>query len=262
MKIGFIGAGNMGKAYIRALEENELYFVDKNPNTIEEIEKISNAKHVNEIKELVSISDVIIIAIKPQILDIILNELGKIDLSNKLIISLVAGIKIYHYRRKLGDKIKFVRVMPNTPALIKKGICGYTTYNLDGIDEISAKSILESTGKALKVEEDKLDIITAISGSGPAYVFLLINSIADAGVKLGLTKEESLLLASETFIGAGSMINETGIHPEQLKDMVTSPGGTTAVGLAMLEECKVRSSMIKTVEAVYNKVKEIGGKEV
>lgn len=262
MKIGFIGAGNMGKAYIKALGENELYFIDKNPVTIKEIESETNAKYIENTKDLFKVSDIIIIAIKPQILNLLMKELSDIDLSNKLIISLVAGVKIYYYRKKLGDKIKFVRVMPNTPSSIKKGICGYSTYNLDEIDEISVKSILESTGKAIKVEEDKLDVITAIAGSGPAYVFLLINSIADAGVKLGLTKQEALLLASETFIGAASMVSETGIHPEELKDRVTSPGGTTAVGLATLEECQVRSSMLKTVEAVYNKAREIGNKEV
>jgi pyrroline-5-carboxylate reductase len=261
MKIGFIGAGNMGGAYIKALEKHEVYFVEKNQKREEEIEKDTNAKGLHDLKNLVDSTEVIVIAVKPQILDKVLHEMAEIDLEGKVIISLVVGVKIFHYKKLLGDNIKFVRVMPNTPSLIGKGICGYTTYNLEEIDEINTRTVLEATGKALKVEEDKLDMITAISGSGPAYVFLLINALADGGVKLGLSKTEAIELASETFIGAASMVMETGMHPEMLKDMVTSPGGTTAEGLAVMEAEGVRSAMIKTAKATFTKAKELGNKE-
>lgn len=261
MKIGFVGAGNMGGAFIKALDSYQLYFTDKDMERAESIKKITGAEHVGSTKELIQKSDYIVLGVKPQVLDSVLEEFKSEDLSDKIIISLAAGIKIDFYKKKLGDGIKFVRVMPNTPSLIKKGICGYTPYNIDEFEETYVNVILEATGKAIRVEEDKLDIITAISGSGPAYVFLLINSIADAGVKLGLSKKDALMLASETFAGSAAMISETGTHPEELKDRVTSPGGTTACGLAVMEECGIRSAMIKTVEATYQKAKELGKKE-
>lgn len=261
MKIGFVGAGNMGGAFIKALETYQLYFTDKDMEKVEKIQNITGAEYVEAIKDLIKKSDYIILGVKPQVLDSIMKEFVSEDLSDKIIISLAAGIKIDYYTKKLGEKIKLVRVMPNTPSLIKQGICGYTPYNIDEFEETYVKVILEATGKAIRVEEDKLDIITAISGSGPAYVFLLINSIADAGVKLGLSKKDAVMLAAETFVGSASMIIETGAHPEELKDKVTSPGGTTACGLAMMEDCNIRSAMIKTVEATYNKAKELGKKE-
>jgi pyrroline-5-carboxylate reductase len=261
MKIGFVGAGNMGGAFIKALDSYEIYFTEKDMETVESIKKATGAEHTKNTKELIQKSDYIVLGVKPQVLDSLLDEFKSEDLSDKIIISLVAGIKIDFYRKKLGENIKFVRVMPNTPSLIKKGICGYTPYNIDEFEETYVNVILESTGKAIKVEEDKLDIITAISGSGPAYVFLLINSLADAGVKLGLSKKDALMLATETFVGSASLISETGLHPEELKDRVTSPGGTTACGLAVMEEYGVRSAMYKTVEATYQKAKELGKKE-
>ncbi len=261
MKIGFIGAGNMGQAYIKSLKKEEIYFVEKNIELIEKIEKETNAKHLENIKSLVENVEVIVLAIKPQVLDSVLDQLSTFDLDGKVIISLVVGVKIFHYKKKLGDKIKFCRVMPNTPSLIGKGICGYTTYNLSEVEKIETVRILESTGKAIGVEEDKLDIITAISGSGPAYVFLLLNSLGDAGVKLGLSKKESLELACHTFIGAASMVLETGMHPEVLKDMVTSPSGTTAAGLAVMEKNSMRSAMIETAVETFKKAKELGNKE-
>ncbi len=260
MKIGFIGAGNMGQAYIKSLLKEKIYFVEKNVKTAEKIEKETKAKHLSNIKSLVEDVDVIVLAIKPQVLDSVLNELSLCNLEKKIVISLVVGVKIFHYRKKLGDKIKFCRVMPNTPSLIGKGICGYTTYNLSQFEEEEILRILESTGRALGVEEDKLDIITAISGSGPAYVFLLLNSLGDAGVKMGLSKKESLELACYTFIGAASMVLETGMHPEVLKDMVTSPGGTTAAGLAVMEKNNVRSAMIETALETFFRAKELGKK--
>lgn len=261
MKIGFIGAGNMGQAYIKSLVKEEIYFVEKNNEIIEKIEKETKAKHLDSLKSLVDNVDVIVLAIKPQVLDQVLDQISNLNIEGKIIISLVVGVKIFHYKKKLGDKIKFCRVMPNTPSLIGKGICGYTTYNLSQIEEVETLRILESTGKAIGVEEEKLDIITAISGSGPAYVFLLLNALGDAGVKLGLSKKESLELACHTFVGAASMVLETGMHPEVLKDMVTSPGGTTAAGLAIMEKNRVRSAMIETTTETYKKAKELGKKE-
>ena len=259
MVLGFIGAGNMGGAYIKALN-NEVYFYEKNKERAKEIENESKALSLDNLKTLIEKSDVIFIAVKPQILENVLKEVKDYDYKNKIFVTLVAGIKMGFYEKILGT-IKLVRVMPNTPVQVKAGVAGVTFKGLSEEERFYVKSVLESCGVVIEVEEDKLDVITALSGSGPAYVFLLINALADGGVKLGLTKKDSLEIVAQTFLGSAKMFLETGIHPEILKDMVTSPGGTTAEGLAKMEELGIRSAMIETAKSTYNKAKELGRKE-
>lgn len=258
MVIGFLGAGNMGGAYIKALNR-ELYFFEPNKERIAELENTSKGKALFSTKELVEKSDIIVLGIKPQILDLVLEDLKTYDLSNKIIVTMVVGVKIAHYEKYLGD-IKIVRTMPNTPVQVKEGLTGASYKGLNPTEKEFVKELLESCGVVLEVEEDKLDVITAISGSGPAYVFLLINALADGGVRLGLSKAEAIKVASQTFLGSAKMVLETGLHPEVLKDMVTSPGGTTAQGLAKMEEHGMRSGMIETAKATYDKAKELGKK--
>lgn len=259
MNIGFLGAGNMGGAYIKALNKEVLFF-EPNKDRVDELEKNTKGKGVDTLKELIDKSDIIVLGIKPQVLDIVLDELKNYDLSNKIIITMVVGVKIDHYKKYLGS-IKIVRTMPNTPAQIGEGVTGVSFSDLTQLEKISVLEILESCGLVLEVDEEKLDIITAISGSGPAYVFTLINALADGGVRLGLTKAEAIKVASQTFLGSAKMVLETGLHPEILKDMVTSPGGTTAQGLSKMEEYRMRSGMIETAKATYDKAKELGRKE-
>ncbi len=261
MNIGVIGAGNMGGAYIGALGDENVFFLELNDQKAQEVEKNYGAKRAVDMEELLKKSDFIIIAVKPDIVEKVLLEMKKYNLSDKIIISLVLGINIKFYEKILGDTVKIVRVMPNTPTLVKKGICGYCfNENIDADSGDSVRNILKSTGEALEVPENKLDIVTALSGSGPAYVFLIINALAEGGVKLGMSKQDSLKFVLETFIGAASMIKETGIHPEQLKDMVTSPGGSTAAGLFKMEENGVRKAMIETVLETYKKAQEFSSK--
>lgn len=259
MNIGFLGAGNMGGAYIKALNR-EVFFYEPNKNREEELEKSTKGKAVENLRELIDKSDIIVLGIKPQILNTILEELKTYDLSNKIIVTMVVGIKVAHYTKYLGN-IKLVRTMPNTPAQIGEGVTGAFFSNLNEIEKLQVNEILESCGLVLEVDEEKLDVITAISGSGPAYVFMLINALADGGVRLGLTKAEAVKVASQTFLGAAKMVLETGLHPEVLKDMVTSPGGTTAQGLSKMEEYRMRSGMIETAKATYDKAKELGRKD-
>ena len=259
MNIGFLGAGNMGGAYIKALNK-EVLFYEPNKERVEELEASTKGKSVDTLKELIDKSDIIVLGIKPQILDIVLEELRNYDLTGKIIVTMVVGVKIAHYIKYLGN-IKLVRTMPNTPAQVGEGVTGVSFNDLNQIEKINVMEILESCGLVLEVDEEKLDIITAISGSGPAYVFLLINALADGGVRLGLSKTEAIKVASQTFLGAAKMVLETGLHPEVLKDMVTSPGGTTAQGLSKMEEYRMRSGMIETAKATYDKAKELGRKE-
>lgn len=259
MVVGFLGAGNMGGAYIKALDK-ELFFYEPNKSRAIELEKETKGKSVENLEELLSKSDIIVLGVKPQILDKVLLELKTFDLSKKIIVTMVVGVKISHYQKYLGD-IKIVRTMPNTPVQIKEGVTGASFHRLDEAEKSVVTEMLETCGLVLEVEEEKLDVITAISGSGPAYVFMLINALADGGVRLGLSKPEAIKVASQTFLGAAKMVIETGMHPEVLKDMVTSPGGTTAQGLAKMEEYSMRSGMIETAKATYEKAKELGRKE-
>lgn len=260
MKIGFIGAGNMGEAYISSLSDKDISFYEIEEERREYIEKNYNAKPYTNIEELVKNVDYIILAIKPQIFSTILNVLSKLDLEDKIIVSIAAGVTIAKIEKTLKkEEIKIVRVMPNTPALIKKGVSG-VSFNNEILPEEKEFiiEILKTTGNVIEIPEKQMDILTAISGSGPAYVFLLINALADGGVKLGMSKKIAMELAIDTFIGSAELIKQTGKHPEVLKDMVTSPGGTTAAGLFALEKNGVRKSLIETVEATYNKAKELG----
>lgn len=260
MKIGFIGAGNMGEAYISALtSKNEIYFYELSEEKKIMISEKYKAVSCISIEEVIEKSDYIVIAVKPQVVNKVLINAARCDIEKKIFISIVAGLKISKMEDILGEEKKTVRVMPNTPALIGKGISGVTFgTNIVKEEEKSILEIIESTGKAVIVDESQMDIVTAISGSGPAYIFMLINSIAEGGVKLGMSKKAALELAVETFIGSAELLKSTGKHPEELKDMVTSPGGTTAAGLFKMEENGVRKAMIETVEAAYMRAKELG----
>lgn len=260
MKIGFIGAGNMAEAYISSLEnEAELFFYEINETRSKFIKEKYKIKQENNLLDLINSSEYIILSVKPHIIEIVLNQIKDFGLDSKYILSIAAGVTIEKIENIIGENKKIARIMPNTPALIKKGVSGISFNKMIDSEEEKQKiiDIIKATGLVIPIEENKMDVLTAISGSGPAYVFLLINSIAEGGVKLGMDKATSLKLATETFIGAAELIKQTQKHPEQLKDMVTSPGGTTAAGLYTMEENGVRKAMIETVESAYKKAKEL-----
>lgn len=259
MKIGFIGAGNMGEAYIGALcKENEIFFIEPNFTRSEEIKNKYRAVSLKSYAEMCKTVDYIVLAVKPQIMEEVLNEIKEF-LKEKVLISIAAGITITKIEKNIGIEKKVVRVMPNTPALIKKGVSGVAyNNNIKEEEKINIRQILSATGSIVEVEEKYMDVVTGVSGSGPAYVYLLINSLAEGGLMMGLPKKVALELAVETFIGAAEMIKNTGLHPEVLKDMVTSPGGTTAAGLFELEKAGVRQAMIKAVEGAVSRAKELG----
>ena len=259
MKIGFIGAGNMGEAYISALASEEIFVYEVNDEREEYIKKRYKVKATKSIEELVKNSDYILLSVKPQVAEIVLREIEEVKgYKEKVFISIMAGKTIEFFEKNLSIYIKMVRVMPNTPALIKKGVSGVCfNENIKEEKKDEILKIIDATGSSIVIEEKMMDILTAVSGSGPAFVFMLINSLAEGGVKLGMTKKMALDLAIETFIGSAELIKATGKHPEVLKDMVASPGGTTAAGLFKMEENGVRKSMIETVEATYNRAKEL-----
>jgi pyrroline-5-carboxylate reductase len=197
--------------------------------------------------------------VKPQVIDTVLAEIAAAVDAKKLVISIAAGVTLARIEKALTPGSRAVRVMPNTPALVLAGaaaIAGGTGATSDDLG--LAQSIFDSVGRSVIVEEKLMDAVTGLSGSGPAYVFLIIDALSDAGVKAGLPRQLALELAAQTVYGSAKMVLETKEHPGKLRDMVTSPGGTTIEGLHALEKGKLRATLMNAVEAATARSKELG----
>jgi len=175
------------------------------------------------------------------------------------VISIAAGVPIAALERMLGAGARIVRTMPNTPSLVGMGACALAAGERATAEDLEvASGIFQAVGITTVVEESLLDAVTGLSGSGPAYVFLVIEALSDAGVKVGLPRYTALKLAAQTVLGSAQMLIETGAHPGHLKDQVTSPGGTAIAGLATLEAGGLRTCLINAVEAATRRAKELG----
>ena len=263
--ISCIGSGNMGFALMSAAKGADIYITDSDAEKAKSAAASLGAKSLSSNIEAVEKGDIIFLAVKPQILPQVLAEIApaankKISSGNApVFVSMAAGWSIAKIQGILGAKIPVVRIMPNTPALIGKGMIA-----LSASPEVSANSVSEiekilgGAGIIDKVEERFMDAVTGLSGSGPAFVYLFIEALADGGVSAGLPRDKALRYAAQTALGAAAMVQETGKHPGELKDMVTSPGGTTIAGIAALEDGAFRSTVIKAVEAAWKRSIELG----
>jgi len=265
-KIGFIGAGNMGEALIGGIigsdssSPENIICSDVSKERLEFIKETYGIRTTTDNSEVASLSDIVIYAVKPQIMAVVLRETAdKLDMS-KLIISIAAGVPMAAIEGALGKELRLIRVMPNVAALVKEGAAVIASGKHALKEDIElAMSIFNSVGKSIFLGENYLmDAVTGLSGSGPAYIFLIIDALADAGVKVGLSRKDSIALATQTVLGSARMLLETGAHPGQLKDMVTSPGGTAIAGLHNLEKGGLRTTLINAVEAATNRSKELG----
>lgn len=251
----------MGEAIIQGLLKNQLVkpeqilAYDIRPQRVEKLKGTFNITTAKNREELVGKSDIIIIAVKPQNLDDALRDI-KVE-TNKLVISIAAGVTLNKLSGYLGE-VPIVRAMPNTPALIGEGIAVLSPNKLVKEEVLNqALSIFRSIGQVLVLPEEQLNAVTALSGSGPAYIYLIIEALADGGVKQGLARPIALQLAAQTVVGAAKMVQTTKEHPGILKDRVTSPGGTTIAGLSVLEDRGVRGAVIQAVEAAANRAKSL-----
>jgi pyrroline-5-carboxylate reductase len=180
--------------------------------------------------------------------------------TGKLVISIMAGVPLAKLQALCGAKARVVRVMPNTPALVHKGAAAYALgEGTDSSDQQVVEKIFSAVGTVACVKEALLDAVTGLSGSGPAYVYMIIEALSDAGVLVGLPRDLSLQLAAQTVSGAAEMVIKTGLHPAQLKEQVTSPGGTTIAGVAALEKAGLRSALLEAVKAATARSAELGG---
>ena len=208
--------------------------------------------------EAVTWADVIVLAVKPQILPAVLREIGLL-LGHALVVSIVAGVTIRTIAEQMGGGMRVVRAMPNTPALVREGMTALAIgAEVSEEDVHLARTIFEAVGLVVAVEERLMDAVTGLSGSGPAYVFQAIEALADGGVMMGLPRQTAELLAAQTVLGAARLVLESGVHPAQLKDRVASPGGTTIAGLHQLEQGGFRAALMAAVEAATTRSKDLG----
>lgn len=261
--IGFIGAGQMATAlaqgFVRAqlISPKSIAASDAYPAATDKLAKDIPGLKVGTNQQVAEQSNVVILAVKPQVMRSIYTDLcGK--LANKLVISIAAGVSL----EKLCAELKtdrVVRVMPNTPCLIGRGASAYALARGATKDDGELVGrLLASVGIAHQVDEKLLDAVTGLSGSGPAYVYLIIEALSDGGVKAGLPRALATSLAAQTVLGAAEMVLSRGEHPGVLKDAVASPGGTTIAGLATLEDRAVRGALIAAVEAATKRSAELG----
>ncbi len=264
-RVGFVGTGNMGEALIKGLlhghvcKPEQIFCSDTRPERLKAIRETYGVKGSPHNLEVVKHSDILILAVKPQIMKQVISEVSKYLELSKLIISIAAGVPLDAIESCAKKKLKLIRVMPNICVSVREGVSAIAGgRHIDKDDLMTAKTIFDSVGKSLFIEENLLDAVTGLSGSGPAYIFLIIDSLADAGVKMGLARGDALILAAQTVLGAAKMLIETGEHPGRLKDLVTSPGGTAIAGLHTLEEGGLRTTLMNAVEMATQRAKVLG----
>jgi pyrroline-5-carboxylate reductase len=263
-KIAFIGAGNMGGAIIRGLmkagkgKTRRILACDVDENRLAELALELKVNVTSDVRQAVEWCDILVLAVKPQALGDVMEQIG--DIGAKTALSIVAGATIARIREGLGGKAKVVRSMPNTPALVGAGIAAVCPGpGVSEADLKAARGILDAVGETVVItKEELLNAVTGLSGSGPAYIFLVIEALADAGVMMGLDRATALKLAAHTTFGSAKLLIETGKHPAELKDMVTSPGGTTAAGLRKLEKKGLRGALIEAVREATKRSEELG----
>jgi pyrroline-5-carboxylate reductase len=264
--VGFVGAGNMGEALIRGLVESNLVrpelvlATDVRADRLHDLAKRFGIRPVGDNGELVRAAEVVILAVKPQIMHAVLREIAPALAGRPLLISIAAGVSTATIQGALGGPYpRLIRVMPNTPALVLEGVTALARgAGLEADDLDTGKEIFAAVGKVVVVDEDLMDAVTGLSGSGPAYVAIVIEALADGGVKMGLDRATSMTLATQTVLGAARLLSDTGLHPGALKDMVASPGGTTIAGIAALEEGGIRTAFIRAVERATLRSRELG----
>ncbi|MCG8568102.1 MAG: pyrroline-5-carboxylate reductase [Desulfobacterales bacterium] len=265
-KIGFIGSGNMGEALVsglvlsKATAPENIICSDIYPETLEEIKGKYGVCTTTDNMEVVEKSDIIVYSTKPQILGQVLKETAPgLDMS-KLIISIAAGVPLTAIAAGLGKELRLIRAMPNICAFVKESATAIAAgeFVLEN-DVPEARAIFDKVGETVFIQENTLmDAFTGLSGSGPAYIFTIVDAMADAGVKMGLSRKDSLFLSTQTVLGAARLLLDSKEHPGQLKDRVASPGGTAIAGIHTLEQGGLRTTMINAVESATNRSKELG----
>jgi pyrroline-5-carboxylate reductase len=264
--IGFIGAGNMAGALIKGLLEAKLYTAqdmvvsDALPAQLRKVKRAYGVEGGRDNTLLVQNTQTVVLAVKPQTLDQVLAEIQPYVTKKHLFISIAAGVPLARLESGLGDAARVIRVMPNTPALLAKGMAVVTRgKKATAKDEKLALGLFRGVGEATGVKDEGLmDAVTGLSGSGPAYVYLFAEALIAGGTQVGLTPKLATQLALQTLTGAAAMLQESGHSPQVLREMVSSPGGTTLAGLARLHKGKFTNTVVAGIEAATRRSRELG----
>ena len=263
--LGFVGGGNMAEALVKGLLHAKvvppegIIVSDVKTERLAHFVELHGVRTTQDNHELVRTSDVIVLSVKPQVIDKVLALIGADVKSGQLVISVAAGVPVSAIEARLPEGTHVVRSMPNTPATVQAGATAIApgTHATDDDLEV-ARSLFAAVGRVVTLDETLLDAVTGLSGSGPAYVMLMIEALADGGVKVGLHRDTALLLAAQTVYGSAKLLLDTGEHPGRLKDMVTSPGGTAIAGLHTLESGGLRRTLIDAVEVATSRSAQLG----
>ncbi|MBI3652620.1 MAG: pyrroline-5-carboxylate reductase [Acidobacteria bacterium] len=263
-KLAILGAGKLGETLIKGLleagvvEVNNLTVTAAHHPRLKQLKEKFNVKGTLSNREAIADADIILLSLKPQTVPLVLAEIGTELHAQQLLISVAASVSIAFIEKHIQTAIPVIRAMPNTASQINKGMTGIAPGTQATPEHIAlAKYIFDSVGRSVVADEKHMDAITGLSASGPAFIYIIIESLAEAGVKVGLPRDIATELAAQTVIGAGSMVLETGEHPAKLKDTVTTPAGCTIDGILELEEGGLRVTLIKAVVKATQRAKEL-----
>ena len=268
-KLGIIGAGKMAEALVKGALNAGLYtkknitVSDVDPSKTGNIKKKYGINTTSDNREIADTCNLVIFAVKPGHLEPVLNEIKNNTSRKKLYISIAAGIKTSFIQKTLKKELKITRVMPNKPAVVQEGAFGiyFNKFNTEE-ERISITDLFTKLGTVEVVQDEKLiDAVTGLSGSGPAFAAVFAEALADGGVKMGLSRETAVRLSAQTLLGTAKLILETGMNPSDIKNMVSSPGGTTIAGIHELEKHGLRNASIAAVEAAALKSKELSSED-
>jgi pyrroline-5-carboxylate reductase len=262
--IAIFGAGVMGETLLAGLlrsgrSAEDLLIAERRTDRADELREKYGVDAVDN-ADAAAKADVLLLVVKPQDMGDLLGEISGRVHPGKLVVSLAAGVTTSYVESRLPDGVAVVRVMPNTPALVDEGIAAISAGTNCSDDDLAvAEELLSANGRVVRVPEKQQDAVTAVSGSGPAYVFLVVEAMIEAGVHLGLPRPTATELAVQTLVGSGKLLRETGEHPALLRERVTSPGGTTAAALGELEAHGLRAAFLAALEAAATRSRELAG---
>jgi pyrroline-5-carboxylate reductase len=268
-ELGIIGTGKIGSALLRRListntiDRSKIIIFDIDEDKRNKLSEEWNVEIAQNNLELVRSSQYVLIAVIPQVINSVLKEIGPQITDEQSLISIAAGVSFNHINNFINPDVGLIRIMTNTPALI--GAAATAIAHNENIKDFQieyVKRLFSAVGMVVELEERHLDAVTGLSGSGPAYIFIIIEALADGGVKMGLPRSIALKLAAQTLLGSAKLLLETDIHPAALKDMVATPGGTTITAIHELESAKLRATLIRAVEAATLKSKSLNSAKI
>jgi pyrroline-5-carboxylate reductase len=267
-ELGIIGTGKIGSALLKRListntiDRSKIIIFDIDENKRNKLSEEFKVEYAVSNEELARSSKYILVAVIPQVIDTVLKEIKTIITNEQVIISIAAGVSFNHINKFINPSVGLIRIMTNTPALI--GAAATAIAHNENIKDHQlefVKGIFDAVGMVVELEERHLDAVTGLSGSGPAYIFIIIEALADGGVKMGLPRDIAINLAAQTVLGSAKLLLKTKKHPAELKDMVSTPGGTTITAIHELESAKIRATLIRAVEAATIKSKSLNSEK-